>query len=263
MFNVDVRKEAQENLEYEVDKYNESVKKAKNVAKKLYDSRVAYHERLSLAIDYINSLKNTPDDFGLDLNETIDQYNKFIDVRETISSSSFKDNSYLLAMVVGPSVLSDIGFERGWDEDVITASNILEFLGMGFLLGGGPIGWAVAGVTAAYRSEKNRQEAERINDEALSLREDRKKQEAFRRELLRAKRMVDTDSLGIKWMMDAFKSYPKNFEDLTLDQIKRLGAFVNCVRAGAYNMNKKLDRHGTFRMDKVDWKACGINPAGY
>lgn len=57
MFNVDVRKEAQENLEYEVDKYNESVKKAKNVAKKLYDSRVAYHERLSLAIDYINSLK--------------------------------------------------------------------------------------------------------------------------------------------------------------------------------------------------------------
>lgn len=238
MFNVDVRKEAQENLEYEVDKYNESVKKAKNVAKKLYDSRVAYHERLSLAIDYINSLKNTPDDFDLDLNETIDQYNKFIDVRETISSSSFKDNSYLLAMVVGPSVLSDIGFERGWDEDVITASNILEFLGMGFLLGGGPIGWAVAGVTAAYRSEKNRQEAERINDEALSLREDRRKQEAF-------------------------KSYPKNFEDLTLDQKKRLGAFKDCVKAGAHNMNKKLDRHGAFRMEKAKWMKCGINPAGY
>ncbi|EAL9807219.1 hypothetical protein D0Y22_09240, partial [Campylobacter jejuni] len=60
MFNKDLRESAKQNLENKVDSYEQNVKETKRLVRQLYKSKADLNDTLILAMDYINSLKNTP-----------------------------------------------------------------------------------------------------------------------------------------------------------------------------------------------------------
>lgn len=239
MFNRGLRKEAQRNLEYEVENYNAVVEETEALAEQLYNTKCELMNNLSAAIDYINSLKNTPDEITVASQEIEVQCRQFEDLISDMEYNDMSDKvkSFFVGGIAGlfPE-LSPL------------------------LLGTGPLGLVAFGSLALFQSGKNKKAAEEINEQILEVKEALRKQQGLNTELTRVKKLLSGDSTGIRWMLANFSDYPTDYRFFNKDQRERLGAFKNCVKAIAYNLNKEIDDYGAFNFGVVDWKECGINP---
>ena len=243
MFNRGLRKKAKRNLEYEVENYNEVVEKTDLLAKELYSKKCELKDKINSAMDYINSLKNTPDHIDVVLEEIKVQYREFEDL---VSDAEYD----LLADDIKYTCIFGIGY-------MVAQS---RFLLPGLVIAGGPLGWLIGGGMFFLQDGINKKAIEEINEKILEVKEATKNQELLNSELIRVRNLLGRDTVGIRWMLASLNQYPTDYTLFNEEQRKRAGAFVNCVKASACNMNRSIDKYGKFRFSIVDWEKCGVNP---
>lgn len=225
MFNKDLRESAKQNLENKVDSYEQNVKETKRLVRQLYKSKADLNDTLILAMDYINSLKNTPDELKLELKKISVQSENFKNLVSSVEREAIKNDRKFLLL-----------------SGLIIPTNLLAF-----------------GALAIYQSGKNKQAAERINNKALKVKKANGNQKALNKEILRVIRVLGRDKKSIQKMLLMFQDYPADYTEFTKEKGERVGAFVNCVKASSYNLNRELNEQGAFRLKKVNWESCGLD----
>ena len=242
MFNRGLRKKAKRNLEYEVENYNEVVEKTDLLAKELYSKKCELKDKITSAVDYINSLKNTPDHIDVVLEEIKVQSREF----ENLVSDAEYD---LLADDLKYNCIFGIGYMVAQSRFLLIPS-----------LAGGPIGWLIGGGMFFLQNGVNKKAIEEINEKILEVKEATKNQKLLNSELIRVKNLLGRDTVGIRWMLASLNQYPTDYTLFNEEQRERTGAFANCVRASACNMNRSIDKDGKFGFSIVNWEKCGVNP---
>lgn len=183
MFNSGLRKEAEATLKSAVDDHTKETKKLQKEIEQLHAERTELQETLTKAFYFINSRKNTPEKFNVQVKEIkwdLNYYNNLIyEVKSDYKAPTVAIVTTFGAASAGTAISALTG--------AAATNAALAWLGGGTLVAGGagvaggeallalagPIGWAIGGAAVVggglFASGKNKEAAEKMYSQAAEV----------------------------------------------------------------------------------------------
>lgn len=277
MFYNKAKKSAITRLKNAEIRFNTLGEEANEASIELYSVRKAAAAQISRVEKYINTLANTPKEFVKEVHEvqiSIEEFHRAVEIERENSADNITGASAAAGGVVaggaiaalGPTTAMAIATTFGTASTGTAISTLsgaaatnaaLAWLGGGALTAGGggmaagnailamagPIGWTVAGVLVVgggtFAAWKNKKAAEEANSRAIEV--ERKYSELSTCIRKIKKLTVNTQklkkSLGISLMVN---TYPKDYNQFTLEQKETLASLINNVRSMGELINKRI-----------------------
>lgn len=279
MFNKSLREEALDNLKRAQTRYQSEQKNLVKDAEMLFQVRMRLKPMMDDAWDYINRLRNKPEEMDTELRAIQIETKKFSGLVASIEQELDKVKlttggaaatgvaAGVGVAAFGPTAAMAIATTFGTASTGTAIASLsgaaatnaaLAWLGGGALAAGGggaaagsallglagPIGWALGGgalLTAGLiKSGKNKKIAAEANDHAIAIRKQVRVIGGSRKEI----KEISHSSLA---MIDVFpelfnlcRSFPSDYRKLTNEQKLRLGSLVNNTRAGSELLNRPV-----------------------
>lgn len=285
MFNSKARKEAQAELQSAVNKQKQTAEQLQDGMENLYNAREALRMKLATALDFINELKNTPDNIDITVKRievNLSNYQSLLDV----ASAEYKKANVAAGGTAAAGVAAGVGvaalaptaamavattFGTAATGTAISALSgaaatnaALAWLGGGALAAGGagmaggeallalagPLGWAIGGAAVVggglLASGKNKKAAEEMYSQASQVNAAERAQAGIKFEVKRMMTITYSDKSDIDVRLQHVETYPKDFHEMNSNQISMMGAFVNSVHTGAKHLNMVLGEDSRF-----------------
>lgn len=285
MFSKGLRKEAQENLENKISKYELVAKKNKNDINYLYLERTNLKKQLDNSMTLINEFRNTPRDFDFKVSKiqiNMKRYQGILDAAE----KQYKNDITTAGGAVAAGIATGVGVAAlapGAAMAIATtfgtastgaaistlsgaaATNAaLAWLGGGSLAAGGagiaggeaflalagPLGWAIGGAGLAagglIANGKNKKAAEEMNRKAAKVQAEIRKQQAINVEVGKMIELTQEDTKDLTNRIGKIYGFSRNYLVLNNQQKQLLMAFVNNVQASSEHLNMVLGKDQKF-----------------
>lgn len=285
MFNKGLRKEAQENLENKISKYELVAKKNKNDINYLYLKRTNLKEQLDNSMTLINEFRNTPRDFDFKVSKiqiNMKRYQGILDAAEEQYKNDITTAGGAVAAgiatgvgvaALAPSAAMAIATTFGTASTGVAISTLsgaaatnaaLAWLGGGSLAAGGagiaggeaflalagPLGWAIGGAGLAagglIANGKNKKAAEEMNRKAAKVQAEIRKQKAINVEVGKMIELTQEDTKDLTNRIGKIYGFSRNYLVLDNQQKQLLMAFVNNVQASSEHLNMVLGKDQKF-----------------
>lgn len=285
MFNKGLRKEAQENLENKISKYELVAKKNKNDINYLYLKRTNLKEQLDNSMTLINEFRNTPRDFDFKVSKiqiNMKRYQGILDAAEEQYKNDITTAGGAVAAgiatgvgvaALAPSAAMAIATTFGTASTGAAISTLsgaaatnaaLAWLGGGSLAAGGagiaggeaflalagPLGWAIGGAGLAagglIANGKNKKAAEEMNRKAAKVQAEIRKQKAINVEVGKMIELTQEDTKDLTNRIGKIYGFSRNYLVLDNQQKQLLMAFVNNVQASSEHLNMVLGKNQKF-----------------
>lgn len=285
MFNKGLRKEAQENLENKISKYELVAKKNKNDINYLYLKRTNLKEQLDNSMTLINEFRNTPRDFDFKVSKiqiNMKRYQGILDAAEEQYKNDITTAGGAVAAgiatgvgvaALAPSAAMAIATTFGTASTGAAISTLsgaaatnaaLAWLGGGSLAAGGagiaggeaflalagPLGWAIGGAGLAagglIANGKNKKAAEEMNRKAAKVQAEIRKQKAINVEVGKMIELTQEDTKDLTNRIGKIYGFSRNYLVLDNQQKQLLMAFVNNVQASSEHLNMVLGKDQKF-----------------
>lgn len=285
MFNKGLRKEAQENLENRISKYELVAKKNKNDINYLYLKRTNLKEQLDNSMTLINEFRNTPRDFDFKVSKiqiNMKRYQGILDAAEEQYKNDITTAGGAVAAgiatgvgvaALAPSAAMAIATTFGTASTGAAISTLsgaaatnaaLAWLGGGSLAAGGagiaggeaflalagPLGWAIGGAGLAagglIANGKNKKAAEEMNRKAAKVQAEIRKQKAINVEVGKMIELTQEDTKDLTNRIGKIYGFSRNYLVLDNQQKQLLMAFVNNVQASSEHLNMVLGKNQKF-----------------
>lgn len=285
MFNSRERKNAKADLESSVKIQKETADKLKSDVEELYDTRQRLKKQIESAMEYINSLKNVPEEMNLTIQKIelkIDRYEGLLKQADIDYAKAKKQAGGTAAAGIGagigvatlaPTAAMAIATTFGTAATGTAIAGLsgaaatnaaLAWLGGGALAAGGagmaggetllalagPVGWAIGGAAVVtgglLANGKNKKAAVDMRAQTEKIYAINKTQEGLDHEVKNMKNISEEDSLDIKSRVLVAAGYPSDFNEMTDSQISLLGTLVNNTHSAVERLNAKLGKNGTF-----------------
>lgn len=285
MFSKGLRKEAQENLENKISKYELVAKKNKNDINYLYLERTNLKKQLDNSMTLINEFRNTPRDFDFKVSKiqiNMKRYQGILDAAE----EQYKNDITTAGGAVAAGIATGVGVAAlapgaamaiattfGTASTGATISTLsgaaatnaaLAWLGGGSLAAGGagiaggeaflalagPLGWAIGGAGLAagglIANGKNKKAAEEMNRKAAKVQAEIRKQQAINVEVGKMIELTQEDTKDLTNRIGKIYGFSRNYLVLDNQQKQLLMAFVNNVQASSEHLNMVLGKDQKF-----------------
>lgn len=263
MFNKGLRKEAQENLENKISKYELVAKKNKNDINYLYLKRTNLKEQLDNSMTLINEFRNTPRDFDFKVSKiqiNMKRYQGILDAAEEQYKNDITTAGGAVAAgiatgvgvaALAPSAAMAIATTFGTASTGAAISTLsgaaatnaaLAWLGGGSLAAGGA-GLAAGGLIA---NGKNKKAAEEMNRKAAKVQAEIRKQKAINVEVGKMIELTQEDTKDLTNRIGKIYGFSRNYLVLDNQQKQLLMAFVNNVQASSEHLNMVLGKDQKF-----------------
>jgi len=285
MFNGGLRKEAESDLRRAVDLQKKAADRLNKNMTSLFEERQLLKGQLDSVFDYINSMKNTPEEIVIKLkklNVGIEKYQGLLDIaQEEYKKTNIQASSTAVGGVaagVGVAALAPAGVMAlattfGTASTGVAISTLsgaaatnaaLAVLGGGALTAGGagmaggeallamagPIGWAIGGTAivggSLLASGKNKKAAEKMFHQASQVEAAKDSQNGMSREVKEMINITKKDTEDMEFRLKYAKEYPKNFKELDDYQISKIGTLVNNAHTAVNHLNLTLNEDGEF-----------------
>lgn len=285
MFNKGLRKEAQENLENKISKYELVAKKNKNDINYLYLKRTNLKEQLDNSMTLINEFRNTPRDFDFKVSKiqiNMKRYQGILDAAEEQYKNDITTAGGAVAAgiatgvgvaALAPSAAMAIATTFGTASTGAAISTLsgaaatnaaLAWLGGGSLAAGGagiaggeaflalagPLGWAIGGAGLAagglIANGKNKKAAEEMNRKAAKVQAEIRKQKAINVEVGKMIELTQEDTKDLTNRIGKIYGFSRNYLVLDNQQKQLLMAFVNNIQASSEHLNMVLGKNQKF-----------------
>jgi len=279
MFNKELREEAIENYKSAQASYERESKNVLKDAEKLFEIRLSLKSQIDHAWEYINSMRNKPEQLDTDLKAIKIQTKKFSGVLEGIEVELEKANiasggtaaagvaAGVGVAAFGPAAAMAVATTFGTASTGAAIASLsgaaatnaaLAWLGGGALAAGGggmaagsafiglagPLGWTIGGgalLTAGLlKSGKNKKIAEEANNEAVKIKKHVKVIKGTRKEISEITGLCQNTDIQLQALLGQVRTYPTDFQALTSEQKQRLGAFVNNTKGAAELLNRTV-----------------------
>jgi len=281
MFNSDLKKESIKYLEKSIKKYEEQAGITKNKAEKLFTIRKSSSEDIILSVEkYINKLSNTPKEFNKTFLQYKSEFKVFSNLIESFNIESanaeIKAGGGAVAGVaagVGTAALmptaamavattfgtASTGTAIATLSGAAATNASLAWLGGGALVAGGsgmsggaaflalagPIGIGIGAVGliggGLFASSKNKDLAEKANNQRKEIETTVKILEASTVEINGLIKLTNEHSRGVKEMLLTLsKSAPSNFLSFSQSHKQMLSALINHIESLSMLINKKV-----------------------
>ncbi|MDY5412613.1 MAG: hypothetical protein SPG57_01895 [Limosilactobacillus mucosae] len=285
MFSKGLRKEAQENLENKISKYELVAKKNKNDINYLYLKRTNLKKQLDNSMTLINEFRNTPRDFDFKVSKiqiNMKRYQGILDAAEKQYKNDITTAGGAVAAGIAtgvgvaafaPSAAMAIATTFGTASTGAAISTLsgaaatnaaLAWLGGGSLAAGGagiaggeaflalagPLGWAIGGAGLAagglIANGKNKKAAEEMNRKAAKVQAEIRKQQAINVEVGKMIELTQEDTKDLTNRIGKIYGFSRNYLVLDNQQKQLLMAFVNNVQASSEHLNMVLGKDQKF-----------------
>lgn len=281
MFNSDLKKESIKDLEKSIKKYEEQAGITKNKAEKLFTIRQSSSEDIILSVEkYINKLSNTPKEFNKSFLQYKSEFKVFSNLIESFNIESadaeIKAGGGAVAGVaagIGTAALmptaamavattfgtASTGTAIATLSGAAATNASLAWLGGGALVAGGsgmsggaaflalagPIGIGIGAVGliggGLFASSKNKDLAEKANNQRKEIETTVKTLEASTVEIDGLIKLTNEHSYGVKEMLLTLsKSAPSDFLSFSQSHKKMLSALINHIESLSMLINKKV-----------------------